>query len=226
MVNISNNGFIYVHRGDTFQIPLFINKGDIEEPLRFYIANHPKAEVFLGVMEPNQSFEKALIKKRFTSSSNVNQYGDLIVDFKSTDTERLIPGLYYYAIKAEIGSYNHNVNCEISEIESPSILVYGWQDESRDITQEDLKKLLPHLNLDLPAEMILVDSKTKQFKKVYAGQDDRDYLQVYEKLDIKGKLSNYLFEIPLIEFTENLTTKLNNVVVDTLKPSTEFLIME
>ena len=98
MVFISNNGFIRLTRGDSFDVPLFINRGDKCYPDRYYLQGHPEATVYLGVMEPNQPFEKALIKKKFTNA-NLNEDGDVIITFEHTDTACLLPGKYFYEIK-------------------------------------------------------------------------------------------------------------------------------
>lgn len=99
MNSISNNGFIVLTRGDTFRAPLFINWGSKDHPVRYYIKNHPTVAVYLGVMEPHQQFEEALIKKSYDHSSEINKEGDIVVTLRPTDTECLLPGKYYYAIK-------------------------------------------------------------------------------------------------------------------------------
>lgn len=104
MVYISNNGFISLARGDSFSVPLFINRGTEWEPVRYYIANHPEAAVYLGVMEPNQPFEQAVVRKKYTHESEINSNGDLIIKFKPDDTLCLYPGKYYYQIKAQLGN--------------------------------------------------------------------------------------------------------------------------
>lgn len=224
MINISNNGFIYMHKGDTFTIPLFINKGTEEDPVRLYIQEHPNAEVFLGVMEPNQPFDQAIIKKRFTHSSAVNQFGDLIVSFKDRDTLNLLPGLYYYSIKARVEQYDHNINCPISN--SEDMLVYGWKDDFKSISESDLKLKLPHIDMDEPLEMILVNKVTGNFHRVYVGYDDQFVLQIYNSINVKGKPQEWIAEVPLSDFAASLETQLSAVIIDTIKSSTEFLILE
>lgn len=224
MINISNNGFISINRGDTFTVPLFINKGTKQDPVRLYVQNHPNAEVFLGVMEPNQSFEHAIIKKRFTPSSDVNQFGDLVLSFKDTDTINLLPGLYYYCIKARLEEYEHNINCPLSD--STELLVYGWKDEFKDTSLEDLKLKFPHIDMDDPLEMILVNTATGKFHSVYVGYDDNFVLQVYNSVSAKGKPQGWIAEISLSKFASLVETALANIVVDTIRPSTEFLILE
>lgn len=224
MVNISNNGFIYINRGDSFTVPLFINKNNESDPIRFYIQNHPNAEIFFGVVEPNQPFEKALIKKRFVPSSPINKYGDLEISFKATDTVNVLPGMYYYAIKSKIDLYEHNINCPLAN--SDKILVYGWEDEFSSVTYDDLKNKIPHIELNGPVEMILVNSKTNRFNKVYAGYDNSQVLQIYKELDEKGKPAGWIAEISLSELASHLDSRLRSTLVDTIKPFTEFLILD
>lgn len=50
-------------------------------------------------MDPHQPFENALIKKAFTKKDE-DKYGNLYVTLQPEDTIDLIPGTYYYAIKA------------------------------------------------------------------------------------------------------------------------------
>lgn len=101
MVYISNNGFIKLSRGDSFEVPLFINNGTKILPIRYCIASHPNATVYLGVMEPNQPFEEAIIRKTYNYKSKINSNGDLMISFTPEDTEYLYPGKYYYSIKIE-----------------------------------------------------------------------------------------------------------------------------
>lgn len=99
MLDISNNGFISLIRGDSFSVPLFINRGTVFHPVRYYISDNPKASVYLGVMEPNQPFERATIRKKYTSESIINDFGDLMIEFTSNDTKCLYPGRYYYEVR-------------------------------------------------------------------------------------------------------------------------------
>ena len=105
MIYISNNGFVHLTRGDSFSVPLFIDRGTVWSPVRYYIKDHPDATVYLGVMEPNQRFEEAIIRKTYNSNSTINENGDLIISFKPQDTEYLLPGKYYYTIKLRTNDF-------------------------------------------------------------------------------------------------------------------------
>ena len=113
MYTISNNGFITITRGDSFKSPLFINEGTSYCPVRWSITQHPKAKVYLGIMEYGQPFEEALIRRyyQYTGKNNplndfndnVNEFGDIVVKLRSQDTEYLLPGKYYYEVKVDRG---------------------------------------------------------------------------------------------------------------------------
>ena len=59
---------IKLNRGDCVQIPLFINIGTDEEPVRldFNRFKDLDIEVYLGVYPPNSKFEHSIIRKKFT----------------------------------------------------------------------------------------------------------------------------------------------------------------
>ena len=98
MFNVSRAGIITVNRGDSFDIPIVLNVGDSMDFRQYAILPHDT--VYLGVMEPNQPFECALIRKRYTYE-DLDERGNLIVHFSSRDTECLLPGKYYYQVKLQ-----------------------------------------------------------------------------------------------------------------------------
>ena len=90
-----NHGIITVNRGDSFIINMPINLGNPINP-NYYTLQEDDL-VYFGLMEPNQPFEFALVRKVFT---NENQsQGILSMEFKPEDTECLLPGRYYYSLK-------------------------------------------------------------------------------------------------------------------------------
>lgn len=99
MFIIDKNGIITVNRGDSFEIPLFINQGTDLSPMRWSMKDND-SEVFLGIVEPNQSFEDALIRKKYTKD-DVNEFGDIVVSITHDDTRCLAPGKYYYEVKVK-----------------------------------------------------------------------------------------------------------------------------
>lgn len=106
MFTISKNGFISITRGDSFKAPLFINKGTSCRPKRCRLALNPQVTLYLGVMEPHQRFEEALIKQAYDSKSEANEFGDVIIKIRPEETEYLLPGKYYYEAKLDLGDGN------------------------------------------------------------------------------------------------------------------------
>lgn len=99
MYQLSNN-IITVNRGDNFSFLVSVNLGTLADPDYYTLTANDK--VYMGVMEPNQPFEEADVKKvvgieSYGSSSKAVQF-----DFASADTEYLLPGTYYYEVKLYI----------------------------------------------------------------------------------------------------------------------------
>lgn len=100
MYQISTNNIISLNRGDSFIVPLFINLGSKCKLIRYNLNTHKQFELYLGVMEANQKFEDAVIRKKWTYDTGlINQFGDLMITLTSDDTILLHPGKYYYQIK-------------------------------------------------------------------------------------------------------------------------------
>jgi len=96
MFDRSPLGIITMSRGDSFSFPLFINSGTDIAPERYILKD---GEVlYLGVKEPNQLFEDSVIRKRYTVA-DLNEDGDVLIQFNPRDTVSVLPGKYYYEIK-------------------------------------------------------------------------------------------------------------------------------
>ena len=79
MFNISYNGIITINRGDSFRLPLMLNYGTKMEPLMYRMT--PKSFVYFAVMEPNEPFENALIRKKYTID-DVDEDGNIVIKFR------------------------------------------------------------------------------------------------------------------------------------------------
>ena len=121
------NGIISLVRGDNATFPLFINTGTSLEPVRFDLRYNPGSELYLGVCQPNERFEDAIIRKKYTGADlfNFNSNGDLMVEFTTEDTEYLLPGVYYYEIKLREVSNAERLDISIRIIDNTSILKAG-----------------------------------------------------------------------------------------------------
>lgn len=97
MLDIDRSGNIMVNRGDTFNIPLFIDVDkDIFKCTRFPL--HENDTIIFHLVEPNQPFEKYLIEQKYTKE-DVNSFNDIELKFVHDDTSWITPGTYYYEIK-------------------------------------------------------------------------------------------------------------------------------
>lgn len=96
MIGISNLGVLNITRGDDCIFYGELRDGD---NLNFvpYLMND-KDEIYFGIMEPNQPFEDAIVRKKLTKA-NIKDDNILIIEINSLDTINLIPGVYYYQFK-------------------------------------------------------------------------------------------------------------------------------
>lgn len=97
-VVIDKDNRVTMTRGDSWEVPLFLNKGTALKPMRYNLQDEDS--VYLAIMEPNQPFEQAIVKKKFTNK-NINRNGDIVVRIEPEDTQCLKPGKYFYQIKAK-----------------------------------------------------------------------------------------------------------------------------
>lgn len=98
MFTISYDGIITLSRGDSVEIPLLINQGTIDVPIRYHLKDSDA--VYFAITEPHQLFEDAIVKKVYTrEDGKFNENDDLVIIINTIDTEYLRPGTYYYEIK-------------------------------------------------------------------------------------------------------------------------------
>ena len=112
MLRISNDGIITLSRGDNCQMPLFINAGNDLEPVRYDLTKNDRTVVYFSLMQPNQYFENGCLRKMYSKENSlknnnnnlwkINEYGDLVIYFEPRDTLHLMPGKYFYEIKADL----------------------------------------------------------------------------------------------------------------------------
>lgn len=96
MRQILNDRKILLNRGDNLTRVIFLNQGSKLSPIQYVL--RPGDKLYVGISEPNQCFEEAIIKKVYTSD-NLNSEGNVVLKLSSLDTLNLLPGLYYYEIK-------------------------------------------------------------------------------------------------------------------------------
>ena len=111
MINIdSGNKIITLTRGDTETITFKTNIGSGVEPKYYELTE--KDILYFGLMEPNQKFEDAILKKRINYETFKHYNNEYVLKFTSSDTEDLLPGTYYYQIKLFIESDPENYGNE------------------------------------------------------------------------------------------------------------------
>lgn len=98
MLTLTNIGQVRLTRGDTLVLPIQINQGDNMCPILYEL--QPRDEVYFALMEPNQPWEQAILKKKYTYEDQVD--GEISLKFRPSDTMCLLPGLYYYQIKVRV----------------------------------------------------------------------------------------------------------------------------
>lgn len=107
MIEIRNNGYISINRGDRIDVPLFINMGTEKNPIRFKLSEHPNAEVLFSITSADQTFEEGVFRKIF-NPNDLNDRGDLMVRLSSAETKSLIPGRYFYQFKLRFDKTDTN----------------------------------------------------------------------------------------------------------------------
>lgn len=92
---IHKNNNIVLVRGDSFEFTVYIEDDSIES--KIYTMQDDDV-LYFGIMDPNQPFECALVKKRYTVE-DLDSEGNINIILCPEDTVDLIPGLYYYEVK-------------------------------------------------------------------------------------------------------------------------------
>lgn len=98
MFGISTSGIVTVNRGDSFELPVTLVFGSPMIPMSYQLKDSDT--LYLGIMEPNQPFETAIVRKMLRGTQ-VNNRKQPVFRFWPEDTACLLPGKYYYQIKLE-----------------------------------------------------------------------------------------------------------------------------
>lgn len=226
MFYLYRNGFISINRGDTFEVPLFINNGTCFDPVRFYLNQHPNASVYMGVMEPNQRFEEAIIKKKYDYEDEINKCGDLIVKFKSTDTEYLLPGKYYYEVKVLLSKYSHIFMYDLGE--DSNLTAYNrWVTDSLSFTEEDMVSYIPD-QYNEPLQIFGINKKTKEKSTLYIQFNANGDVDIFSKeYDHNGEeILKVLKTLSKEDFLNSVSNSFYEDEVNTIIQKTDFAIME
>lgn len=96
MFEIATNNVIKITRGDSAFFTLTLNCGTKLNPSQYILKGEDA--VYMGIMEADKEWEDAIIKYKFTSE-NLDENNNVKIKIKSTDTEYLMPGKYFYQVK-------------------------------------------------------------------------------------------------------------------------------
>ena len=98
MFRISDNGIVTVNRGDSFLLPITLNIGSSINKETYQL--NETDVLYIGIMEPNQPFETAILRKKITFE-DIGEDGYIVARFWPEDTCCLLPGKYYYQVKLQ-----------------------------------------------------------------------------------------------------------------------------
>ena len=97
MIRIQPNYLITMNRGDTGVLEFNINLGTA---VCQDIYDMKEGDfIYFGLLEPNQKWERAILKKTYSYEDYDQTLRSVKVRFEPEDTEYLLPGTYYYQIK-------------------------------------------------------------------------------------------------------------------------------
>jgi hypothetical protein len=107
---MTRNNIIILNRGDTYEFDLTIDD-DASVDGRYHLQGDDT--IYLGIMDPGQPFEDALVRKKFTME-DADLNGNLTIVIEPGDTLDLLPGTYYYAVKIHL--QHENIQPETGEL--------------------------------------------------------------------------------------------------------------
>lgn len=125
-------GEVDLNRGDNATFTLHINQGSNLNPLQYKLKKEDT--IYFAIEEPNQPFENAIVKKVINLKNNLlDKNGNITFEITPNDTVLLMPGLYYYEIKAKLYKGNQYRN---------SYLVVSFDDNRYNIFDEETSQSL------------------------------------------------------------------------------------
>lgn len=96
MFNVSENSIITITKGDNAKTTLFVNIGTGIAPVRYVLSGDDT--LYFTVTEPNAPASAAVINKTYTFE-NLDEDGDVVIEFVPGDTNTLPVGTYFYSVK-------------------------------------------------------------------------------------------------------------------------------
>ena len=98
------NNIIVLNRGDTYEFDLTIND-ETSVDGRYHLQGDDA--LYLGIMDPGQPFEEALIRKKITVE-DTDDMGNINLVLNPEDTLDLLAGKYFYSVKLHLDHYTYD----------------------------------------------------------------------------------------------------------------------
>lgn len=105
MFCINTTNCFTLSRGDTFKFPIIINQKTKFEFEKYELTDDDI--IYGAILEPNQSFEDAIIRKVITNKDYKDLENNPLFILHSDDTEYLLTGKYYFTLKLK--DKNNNI---------------------------------------------------------------------------------------------------------------------
>lgn len=97
MLNIQTNGTAMVKRGDSFNVPLFVNIGTDDNPVRLNFKDKDWLKVHFNIERAGKDGQ--VIFSKIFNSSDVNDYGDIMISITDEEINQFQSGIYEYSIE-------------------------------------------------------------------------------------------------------------------------------
>lgn len=194
-------GEVNLSRGDNATFTLHINQGSNLDPLQYKLKD--KDRIYFAIEEPNQPFENAIVKKVIDLENNLlDKNGNITFDITPDDTVLLMPGLYYYEIKAKLYKGNQYRNSYL-------IITFDLEKGTYDIVDTKCMN-------NLSSGQIQYNSERKEL--LFTEYDTQNQYKAI-LTDNLLKFNDY----PGVEFS-GLTFKQEQDIVNTIIPQTKWIV--
>lgn len=116
-----STNIIKINRGDSFEF--FTRIPEKSNSLNNYMLR-PTDALYFAILYPHKKFEDAILIKGYTGSdSEVNtETGEIKIKLTPRDTKCLVPGVYYYTTKLQIGGSLEDLGASIEPEEVRTII--------------------------------------------------------------------------------------------------------
>lgn len=199
MFNIDQtSGIVTMNRGDSVSFTIHINQGDSIDPFQYKLKSQDN--LYFAIEEPNQPFEEAIVKKVINTNNNlVDIEGNITFNLESKDTQCLMPGLYYYEIKAKLFKGN--------EFRNNAVLIKFGEDNTYTIINEGTDKVLSYGNYVANSNVINIEDNLN--KKELIAKIETNILTFETESELPFTQIKYLQE---------------KDIINTIIPQTKFIL--